>query len=144
MRARRVGVLGPGAIGGLLAARLTKAGHEVTVIATERTAVAIELTGLKLRTPNEQDETRPIARPRLTAPVEVLLVTTKATDLPAALERTPPALLATSTIVPVMNGIDHLPLLRARYPKSRVVAASIYVEPSRPRTGRIDQHSIGL
>jgi hypothetical protein len=38
------------------------------VIATERTAVAIDLTGLKLRTPNEQLETRPIARPWLTAP----------------------------------------------------------------------------
>ena len=41
---RRIGVVGPAAIGGLLAARLSKAGHEVTVIATERTAVAIELT----------------------------------------------------------------------------------------------------
>jgi 2-dehydropantoate 2-reductase len=38
---RRIGIVGPRAIGGLLAARLSKAGHEVTVIATERTAVAI-------------------------------------------------------------------------------------------------------
>jgi 2-dehydropantoate 2-reductase len=64
---RKVGILGPGAIGGLLAARLSKAGHEVTVIATERTAVAIELTRLTLRTPHDGVETRPIARPWLTA-----------------------------------------------------------------------------
>ena len=139
----KIGVLGPGAIGGLLAARLSKAGHEVTVIATERTAVAIELTGLTLQTPHEQLETRPIARPWLTAPVEVLFVTTRAIDLPAALERVPPALLAASTIVPLLNGIDHVPLLRARYPGSRVVAATISVEASRPRVGLTEQHSVG-
>jgi hypothetical protein len=33
----------------------------------------------------------------LTAPVEVLFVTTRATELPAALERVPPALLTAST-----------------------------------------------
>ena len=143
MSARRVGVLGPGAIGGLVAARLSQAGHEVTVIATERTAIAIELMGMKLRTPHEQLETRPIARSWLTEPVDVLFVTTKAPDLPAALERTPPALLSGSTIVPLLNGVDHLPLLRAKYPESRVVAASIDVRASRPRAGVTDQHSIG-
>jgi NADPH-dependent 2,4-dienoyl-CoA reductase/sulfur reductase-like enzyme len=35
-----VRLVGPGAIGGLLAARLSKAGHNVTVIATDPTAVA--------------------------------------------------------------------------------------------------------
>ncbi|TML95914.1 MAG: ketopantoate reductase family protein, partial [Actinobacteria bacterium] len=69
MTPRRVGVLGPGAIGGLLAARLSKAGHEVTAIATERTAVAIELLGMKLQTPHEQLETRPTARSWLTEPL---------------------------------------------------------------------------
>ena len=139
----KIGVLGPGAIGGLLAARLSKAGHEVTVIATEQTAVAIELTGLTLQTPHERLETRPIARPWLTTPVDVLFISTRAIDLPAALERVPPSLLATSTVVPLLNGIDHVPLLRARYPGSRVVAASVTVEASRPRVGFTEQHSVG-
>ena len=99
--AAEIGVLGSGR-GRRAAGRATEqSGNEVTVIATERTAVAIELTGLKLRTPHEQLETRPVARPWLTAPVEVLFVTTRATDLPAALERIPPALLTASTIVPL-------------------------------------------
>jgi hypothetical protein len=100
---RKIGVLRPGAIGRLLAARSSKAGREVTVIATEQTAVAIELTGLTLQTPHEQPETTPIARRWLTAPVAVLFVTTTATDLPGALERVPPALLAASTIVPLLT-----------------------------------------
>ena len=143
MSSLRVGVLGPGAVGGLLAARLGKAGHDVTVIATERTAVAIALQGLTLRTPSEQLETRPIARPWLTTQVDVLLIATKATDLISALDRTPPALLRGSTIVPLLNGVEHVPLLRASYPESRVVAASIYVGASRPRPGLSEQHSIG-
>lgn len=51
----------------------------------------------------------------MTASLEVLFVTTGATDLPAALERVPRAVLAASTIVALLNGIDHVPLLRARY-----------------------------
>jgi hypothetical protein len=77
------------------------------VVATERTAVAIELAGLKLRTANEQLESRPIARSWLTTTVEVLFVTTKSMHLIATFERTSPACSPGSTIVPVLMIIDH-------------------------------------
>jgi 3-hydroxyacyl-CoA dehydrogenase len=64
---RRIGVVGPGAIGGRLAERLNKAGHEVSVIATERTAVTttenaasplrLSSQALARQTPHEQLET---------------------------------------------------------------------------------------
>jgi 2-dehydropantoate 2-reductase len=72
MTPQNIGILGPGAIGGLLAARLSKAGHEVTVVATERTAAAIELAGLTLRTRHEQLETTPIARPASPCPLTLI------------------------------------------------------------------------
>ena len=90
MSRQRIAILGPGAIGGVLAARLDKGGHEVTVIATERTAALITLAGLELRTPQETLATRPTARPWLTDAVDVLFVATKSTDLLTALTRTPP------------------------------------------------------
>jgi hypothetical protein len=80
------------------------------VIATERTAIAIELVGMKLRTPHKELETRPTARSWLTTPVDVLFVSTKVPELTSALEGTLPALLSGSTIVPLPNGVDHLPL----------------------------------
>ena len=138
---QRVGVLGPGAVGGVLAARLGHSGQQVTVIATEQTAVAIELAGLELRTPHETLATRPTARSWLTEPIDVLFVATKATSLLAALERTPAQLLRGSTIVPLLNGIDHLPLLRAMYPESTVAAAAIVVEATRLRPGLVEQES---
>lgn len=141
MSRQRIAILGPGAIGGVLAARLDKGGHEVTVIATERTAALITLAGLELRTPQETLATRPTARPWLTDAVDVLFVATKSTDLLTALTRTPPQPLTNGTIVPVLNGVDHLPLLRATYPQSRVVAATISVEATRRRPGLIEQES---
>jgi 2-dehydropantoate 2-reductase len=58
----------------------------------------------------------------LREPVALLLVTVKAPTLEEALDRieAPPA-----TVVPVLNGIEHMETLRERLPESFVVAGSI-------------------
>ncbi|MBB4677878.1 2-dehydropantoate 2-reductase [Crossiella cryophila] len=83
----------------------------------------------------------PDARPWLTAPVEVLVVAVKATELLAAVQRVPAAVLGSATVVPLLNGVDHLPVLRALYPRASVVAASIAVEAARHRPGVVEQLS---
>jgi 2-dehydropantoate 2-reductase len=138
----RIGVLGPGGVGGLLAARLGAAGHEVTVVATERTAAELTARGLAFTGPDGATVTsRPEARPWLAGPVDVLFVTTKATELLPALDRVPAALLGPATVVPLLNGTDHPALLRALYPAATVVAASIAVEATRHRPGVVEQLS---
>ncbi|WHT16784.1 2-dehydropantoate 2-reductase [Crossiella sp. CA-258035] len=137
-----VGVLGPGGVGGLIAARLGAAGHEVTVVATERTAAEITARGLSFQAPGTAATTSyPDARPWLTAPVDLLVVAVKATELLAAVQRVPAAVLGGATVVPLLNGIDHLPVLRAVYPSASVVAASIAVEAARHRPGVVEQLS---
>jgi 2-dehydropantoate 2-reductase len=137
-----VGVLGPGGVGGLLAALLTRAGHEVTVLASESTATAITVGGLTVRRPNEPELlVRPVARPWLAAPVDVLLVTVKATDLLAAATRCPPACVRGAAVVPFLNGVDHPLLLRALYPAAHVVPATIRIETTRLQPGLIEQTS---
>ncbi|MBO0839487.1 MAG: hypothetical protein J2O49_01520, partial [Sciscionella sp.] len=137
-----IGVLGPGGVGGLIAAKFIAAGHDVTVIATERTAAEITANGLTF---TQADGTstvyRPLARPALTEPVDVLFVATKATGLLPALQRVPAAVLGDATVLPLLNGVDHLPLLRAIYPDCDVVAATIAVEAIRHRPGVIEQRS---
>jgi 2-dehydropantoate 2-reductase len=141
-RPRRIGVLGPGAIGGLLAARLSAQGHHITVVATERTAAVIAASGLTLQLPGRDViTTRPEARAWLGGPVDILLIAVKATELLSALQRVPAAMVNGTTIVPFLNGVDHLPLLRAVYPGSDVVAATIAVEATRHRPGVIEQLS---
>ncbi len=142
MTEQRIGILGPGAVGGLLAARLAHLGHDVTVLAPESTAAAIAANGLELHRPSSGVIAAwPRACAWLTQPIDFLFITVKATNLLAALQRTPAAWLTGTPIVPLLNGIDHMPLLRTLYPASAVVAATISIEATRKRPGLIEQLS---
>jgi 2-dehydropantoate 2-reductase len=124
----RVAILGPGGVGVLLAARLADSGHDVTMIARERTAAALLVDGIQLRHGAEGVRARPPARTSLVEPVDLLVVTVKATGLLAALERCPPGTVGDARVVPFLNGVDHVPLLRSAYPAARVVPAAIRVQ----------------
>lgn len=133
-----VAVLGPGAIGGLLAARLGQAGHDVTLIGRHPANVIV--AGLTLTAAGSAVTTWPASRPYLTQPVEVLIVAVKATQLIDATARVPEAFTAGGTVVPFLNGVDHLPYLRAVYPAD-TVAAAIVVEATKLADGTIKQAS---
>ena len=133
-------VLGPGGVGGFLAAALARAGQAVTVVAREQTAGAIERSGIAVRSAILGEFT---ARPAavvtsLTERVEVLFVTTKATSLVAALERIE---TAPDLIVPLLNGFEHLAVLRDRFGTERIPAAVIRIESDAPQPGVVVQSS---
>jgi 2-dehydropantoate 2-reductase len=75
---------------------------------------------------------------RLTQPVDVLWVATKTYQLQAALEAVE---AAPGTVVPLLNGIDHVAALRSRFGHDRVVPATIAVEAERLAPGRFVQRS---
>jgi 2-dehydropantoate 2-reductase len=132
-------VLGPGGVGGFIAAALDRAGERVQVVAREPTVAELNERGIDVRSHLLGDfRARPGAVAELKEPVDVLFVATKATGLGAALDRivVPPAL-----VVPLLNGLDHLALLRARFGTSAVAAAVIRIESDRPAPGRIVQSS---
>jgi 2-dehydropantoate 2-reductase len=138
----RVAVLGPGGVGGLIAALLARAGDSVVVLASERTARIVGERGLRLQSSRFGDFDVPVdAAVRLQTPVDVCLITVKATQLVAALERVPATALGHALLVPFLNGIDHVAWLRTRYPSTSVVAATIRVETARNEAGAIRQTS---
>jgi 2-dehydropantoate 2-reductase len=142
MSEQRIGVLGPGAVGGLLAARLAHRGHDVTVIGTEQTAAVIAARGLRLHATGADVLTVwPRACAWLTDPVDILFVTVKATDLLQALQRAPARPLTRIPVIPLLNGTDHVRLIRWLYPAATVVAATISVEATRRTPGVIEQSS---
>ena len=118
-----VAVLGPGAVGGALAVHLVRAGSSVVAVARPATAAAISRHGLTLELRGSELQARLEATVRLEEGVELLLVTVKAPALQPAL-----SLVAQShkvrTVVPLLNGIEHLEILRARF-GAHVVAGSI-------------------
>jgi 2-dehydropantoate 2-reductase len=73
-------------------------------------------------------------------PVDVLWLTVKATQLEDSLTavKHPESV---GRIVPLLNGIDHLPLLRSRYGAERVIPATIAVESERVAPGHIVHRS---
>jgi 2-dehydropantoate 2-reductase len=134
-----VGVLGPGAVGGVLAVGLTEAGVRVVCIARPGTAEAISADGLTLKHLDGVETARPEVTTELTEPVDLLLVTVKAPALDDALDRVG---ATATTVVPLLNGIEHMQTLRERLPDSRAVAGSIgWIEAWLERPGTIVQNT---
>jgi 2-dehydropantoate 2-reductase len=131
----KLAVLGPGGVGGLLAGALARAGEDVTVVAREPTAALIAEHGLRVSSVTLGDfVARPLATTQLNEPLDALLVATKAAGLQDALQRIacrPPIVL------PLLNGLDHIALLRERFGEQQVLAGTIRVEADRPEPGVI-------
>jgi 2-dehydropantoate 2-reductase len=133
-----VAVLGPGGVGGLLGALLARAGASVQVLASEATSRAIAESGLRIESAAFGDFQVPVRTgTRLDGPVDAVLVTVKSTQLREALERVPPSALGDGLVVPFLNGIDHVDLLRSLYPASNVAPATMRVETVRVEPGLI-------
>ena len=135
-----VAVLGAGGVGGFVAAALQRAGADVRVVARPETAAALRERGFTVTSRALAAEFTAPARAvtELRDPVEVMFMATKATGLAAALERVPSA---PGLVVPLLNGVEHLNVLRARFGTGRVAAAVIRIESDRPSPGVIVQTS---
>jgi 2-dehydropantoate 2-reductase len=130
-------VLGPGGIGGLIGGALARAGANVTVI-PRATQIAAYPDSLHIESVTLGDfEAHVSARAGLDSAVDVLWVTVKNQQLGDALEAVSPAAVRGSLIVPLMNGIDHVAVLRNRYPASVVIAGAIRTESTRVEPGHI-------
>jgi 2-dehydropantoate 2-reductase len=134
-----IAVLGPGGVGGFLAAALARAGQEVVVVAREPTAAKISADGLNVQSVRLGSfVARAPAVGRLETEVATLVVATKATGLAESLQRiaVPPRL-----VVPLLNGLDHMEVLRRHFGAQRVAAGTIRIEADRPSPGMIVQTS---
>jgi 2-dehydropantoate 2-reductase len=106
-RCLRCAIVGSGAIGGAMAARLVHGGHEVTmVVRSAQRAAQLQAMGL---TCHERDETI-IARPIIVSalpdqPYDLLVLAVKADQLPAAVAALPASLGAQTLVLPLVNGI---------------------------------------
>jgi 2-dehydropantoate 2-reductase len=138
---RSIAILGPGGVGGFLAGALARAGTAETVLLVARvtTADVIARDGLRVRSVRLGDfSARPEIATQLSGPLDALVVATKAVRLDGALERV--AGLEPRIVLPLLNGLDHLELLRERY-GARAVAGSIRIESTRVAPGEIEQTS---
>ncbi|HTC58851.1 MAG TPA: 2-dehydropantoate 2-reductase [Solirubrobacteraceae bacterium] len=129
----KVAVLGPGGVGGLVAGALDRAGTPVTVVARAATVEKISDRGLGVSSVLLGDFlVHPPATARLEQSVDVLIVATKAAGMQEALERIE---AAPKLVLALLNGLDHVAVLRERFAPETVVAGTIRVEADRPEPG---------
>ncbi len=135
----RHAVLGTGGVGGLIAAALARAGADVTLLM--RPATLDRYPGqLTVRSDVLGSfEVEVPAASELDREVDALWVAVKAMHLEAALQLAPPERVADATVVPLLNGTEHVHLLRRRY--RNVVAGAIRVESERASDWQIRQSS---
>ena len=138
----RVAVLGPGGVGGLLAALLARAGEDVVVLAGDATVREISKHGIRVESARFGSFSTSVrAATRLEGAADVCFVTVKATQLQEALARVPAGVLGDGLVIPMLNGFDHVERLRAVYPTHNVAPATIRIETIRVGPGVIRQTS---
>ena len=107
----KIAIIGAGAIGGLVGARLALAGEDVTFIVRGRNLEALRERGLKLITPDGMQHTalhvKATADCAEAGPQDVVIPAMKAHQLEAVVDALPHLLGPDTTIVPMQNGIPY-------------------------------------
>jgi 2-dehydropantoate 2-reductase len=136
----RIAIIGPGAIGGTVAAWLSQSGrHEVTLCArTPLTEVAIE-------TPAGEITARPrvIIEPADAGPVDWALVATKTYDVAAASIWLKGLLGPATRVAILQNGVEHRANFSPLVPDDKLVPAIVDIAAERQAPGRILQRQMG-
>jgi 2-dehydropantoate 2-reductase len=120
----KVLVIGAGGVGGYFGGRLAESGADVTFLVREGRARQLAERGLVIKSP-VGDAAFPVRT--LTAadpgqPFDLIIITCKAYDLASAIDAAAPHMVAgTGLALPLLNGLAHIDLLRARFGQDRVL-----------------------
>lgn len=133
----RHAILGAGGVGGFIGGALARGGAEVVLLLRPET-LARHPAQLRVESVVLGDFAVDVdLTTELDREVDVVWVTPKAPQLEAALELAPVDVVGEAVVLPLMNGIDHVALLRARY--KEVLAGAIRVESERVEPGFVHQ-----
>lgn len=158
----KITVVGMGAVGGLIAARLAAAGHAVSALARGATLAALREHGLRLRDANGERPTPLHASDdaRVLGAQELVIIAVKGQSLVAVAPTLAPLFDADTVIMPAMNGVpwwfmgstegadarlasvDPDGRIAAALPMPQVIGCVVHLTCSSPRPG-IVQHGFG-
>jgi 2-dehydropantoate 2-reductase len=160
----KICIYGAGAVGGLIAARLAQAGHEVSVVARGAHLTAILKDGLRILSEGKQSAVRLRANndPEKLGPQDCVIVAVKGQSLPEVAAGMAPLLGDDTSIVTAMNGVpwwffDRLAFgggklhlesmdpggaLSRAMPTGRIVGCVVHLSASTPEPGLI-RHNMG-
>ncbi|MFI7430869.1 ketopantoate reductase family protein [Micromonospora sp. NPDC049836] len=125
----RILVVGAGATGGYFGARLQQAGRDVTFLVRPGRAEVLRERGLRITGLGDDTVLTPrlVTAATVDGPYDVVLVSVKATTLPAAIEDVAAAVGPGTTVLPFLNGMAHLAALNARFGADAVLGGVVRV-----------------
>lgn len=137
----RILVVGAGATGGYFGARLAAAGKDVTFLVRAARARQLAETGLNIVSPHGDLTLAPklLLAAQIAEPFDAVLLAVKGNALESALADFAPAVGPETMIVPFLNGMRHIDLLRARFGTKSVLGGVCRVATMLDAEGRILQ-----
>jgi 2-dehydropantoate 2-reductase len=120
----RIAVMGTGAMGGYVGARLATGGAEVSFIARGAHLEAIRRNGLKVTSPNGDMLIRPAKAsddPAAIGPVDLVLVAVKMYDMARVVEAVAPMVGDGTGVVTLQNGVEAPDMAARLYGAARTV-----------------------
>jgi 2-dehydropantoate 2-reductase len=126
----KLAVMGSGAIGGYIGARLAAVGAQVTFLARGAHLAAIRAHGLSVRSPLGDLRITPAAatdEPATVGVVDLVLLGTKLYDVDAAAAAIAPMVGPATAVVCLQNGIDAVEIVARRYSPRHVLGAVVMI-----------------
>ncbi|MCR6110177.1 ketopantoate reductase family protein [Bacillus sp. A301a_S52] len=136
-------VLGAGATGGYFGGRLLEKGEDVTFLVRKKRHNQLKEEGLVIKSihGNVSLKPRTLLPESNDEPFDVVIIATKSYHLHEALQTVAPFVREYTTIIPLLNGIEHVDELTAYYSKNQVMGGLCFIESTLDKKGHIIQTS---
>lgn len=119
----RILIVGAGGIGGYFGGRLIEKGEDVTFLVRQNRQQQLQRNGLIVRSVHGDLTVHPktITAKDAGAPFDLILFSTKSYHLKAAIEDIQPFTDEQTVILPLLNGIAHIPVLKEALGDEKVI-----------------------
>lgn len=138
-------ILGAGALGGYFGGMLVKGGADVTFLVRPARAAQLRRDGLVIKTQDGEElhtRVKTVQQDQINETYDVVLLCCKAYDLDSAMDAVALAMNEQSVIVPVLNGIRHIDVLKERFGPERVLGGLTVINAAMLTDGSIQQSQV--
>lgn len=129
----KIAIIGAGAIGSVVAAYLTKAGHDVALVGRPDQGKSISKNGLTIKGARGQETFKLSVLPKLDREYDLVIFTVKTQDIEAAYLQNH-AFLDEALILTAQNGVQADNLLSSHFDREKIISSIVmfgatYIEP---------------
>ena len=145
----RILVVGAGAVGGYFGGRLAAAGRDVTFLVRAGRAEELRRAGLVIRSARgdlTQRDVKTVQAGETAGPFDLVVLSCKAYNLDDAIASFAPFVGPSTTILPLLNGMRHIDVLKQKFGAARVLGGQCVIAATLNREREIvhlnDSHGI--